>query len=111
MAGRVSAFEHALHFDLGIRADHGRAVVPGHHHRAAAMRNDFAAVMETANASEMAAEAETPGSLFRKIPREMKYRGFDTRKKFDGIAADAQESEDNRHIVKRLSVALGRPDP
>lgn len=73
---------------------------------AAAAANDFATVSKTATVSGMAAEADTPGSLFRKIPVEMKALGFDTRKKFDAIAADAEKLKDSRHTVAQLSVAM-----
>jgi mono/diheme cytochrome c family protein len=67
---------------------------------------DFAAVASTAKASGMAAEAETPGSLFRKIPVEMKRLGFDTRQKFDEIAADAERLKDGQRTVAQLSTAM-----
>ena len=54
----------------------------------------------------MGAEAETPGSLFRKLPLEMKVLGFDTRKKFDEIAADAIKLKNPQHTVKQLSNAM-----
>lgn len=73
---------------------------------AAAAANDFAAVAATARASGMAAEAETPASLFRKIPLEMKRLGFDTRQKFDEIAADAERLRDGRHTIAQLGVAM-----
>lgn len=41
---------------------------------AAASGKDFDTVIKSARASGMAAEADTPGSLFRKIPVEMKVR-------------------------------------
>lgn len=74
---------------------------------AAASRKDFAEVIRSAKASGMGAEAETPGSLFRKLPVEMKALGFDTRKKFDDIAADAEKFKDSNQIVTKLSVAMG----
>jgi hypothetical protein len=73
---------------------------------AAAAANDFAAVSKTATISGMAAEADTPGSLFRKIPVEMKALGFDTRRKFDEIAADAGKLKDSQHTLNQLSVAM-----
>lgn len=54
----------------------------------------------------MASEADTPRSLFRKIPVDMKALGFGTRKKFDDIAADAEEFMDSNQIVSKLSVAM-----
>ncbi|MFA6202745.1 MAG: hypothetical protein WC710_06090 [Gallionella sp.] len=72
----------------------------------AASQKDFVAVVASAKASGMGAEAETPGSLFRKLPVEMKKLGFDTRKKFDDIAADAEANKDSDRIVSQLSVAM-----
>ena len=73
---------------------------------AAASAKDFAAVIRSAKASGMGAEAGTPASLFRKLPYEMKALGFDTRRKFDDIAADAEKSRDSDRIVAKLSVAM-----
>lgn len=73
---------------------------------AAASTKDFAGVASTARASGMAAEAGTPGSLFRKIPAEMKRLGFDTRQKFDDIAADAEKTKDTQRTVALLGAAM-----
>ena|SRR3990172_3118014 len=73
---------------------------------AATSEKDFDAVIKSAKASGMGAEAETPGSLFRKLPVEMKALGFDTRKKFDDIAVDAEKFKDSNHIITQLSVAM-----
>jgi hypothetical protein len=73
---------------------------------AAATEKDFAAVINSAKASGMGAEANTPASLFRKLPFEMKALGFDTRKKFDDIAADAEKFKDSNRIIAKLSVAM-----
>jgi mono/diheme cytochrome c family protein len=73
---------------------------------AAASSQDFATVAAIAKSSGMAAEAATPGSLFRKLPVEMKALGFDTRGKFDEIAADAEKLKDSQHTVKQLSIAM-----
>lgn len=73
---------------------------------AAAAVNDFDSVSKIAKVSGMAAEAATPGSLFRKIPVEMKALGFDTRKRFDEIAADAEKLKDSKHTVTQLSAAM-----
>jgi len=72
---------------------------------AAVANKDFAEVKRVAKVSGMAAEADTPGSLFAKIPLEMKKLGFDTRGKFDEIAADA-DKKDGEHTVRQLSVAM-----
>ncbi len=73
---------------------------------AAASEKDFDTVIKSAKASGMGAEATTPGSLFRKLPVEMKALGFDTRKKFDDIAADAEKYKDANRVVASLSVAM-----
>lgn len=73
---------------------------------AATAQQDFALVASAAKASGMAAEADTPGSLFRKIPVEMKRLGFDTRQKFDEIAADAEAKKDSQHTIRQLSTAM-----
>jgi hypothetical protein len=72
----------------------------------AVSKNDFEKVIKTAKASGMDAEAGVPGALFRKLPVEMKALGFDTRKKFDDIAADAENLKDGNRIVSKLSVAM-----
>lgn len=73
---------------------------------AAASAQDFAEVNRVATISGMAAEANTPGSLFRKIPVEMKALGFDTRRKFDAIAADAVKLKDSKHTVEQVSMTM-----
>jgi multidrug efflux pump subunit AcrB len=71
---------------------------------AAAAANDFDTVIKSAKASGMGAEAGTPGSLFRKLPVEMKALGFDTRSKFDAIAADAEKLKDSKHTITQLLI-------
>lgn len=73
---------------------------------AAASAGDFKEVAKSASASGMAAEADTPGSLFRKIPVEMKALGFGTRKKFDEISADAEQNKNAGQTVAKLSEAM-----
>ncbi len=73
---------------------------------AAVSSQDFATVATIAKSSGMAAEAGTPGSLFRKIPLEMKKIGFDTRQKFDEIAIDAEKLKNSQHTIKQISTAM-----
>jgi hypothetical protein len=73
---------------------------------AAACAGDMAAAARSARASGMAAEAATPGSLFRKIPVEMKRLGFATRGLFDEIAAEAEKSKDPQRVLTQLSAAM-----
>lgn len=73
---------------------------------AAASEKDFDTVIKSAKSSGMSAEAGVPGSLFRKLPLEMKTLGFDTRKKFDDIAAEAEKSKDSNRVIAKLTVAM-----
>jgi hypothetical protein len=66
----------------------------------------MASVVRTAKASGMAAEAETPATLFRKIPLEMKRLGFATRGLFDDIAAEAGKTGDAKRVVSQLAAAM-----
>jgi len=73
---------------------------------AAASAGDLAAAAGLARASGMAAEAGTPGSLFRKIPVEMKRLGFATRGLFDEIAAEAEKTKDPQRVLTLLGAAM-----
>jgi hypothetical protein len=73
---------------------------------AAAAQNDLPTVVALAKTSGMNAEADVPGSLFRKIPAEMKVLGFATRRKFDEIAATAEKAKDGNLIVVQLSETM-----
>ncbi len=70
---------------------------------AAAVKEDLPAISKIARVSGMAAEEETPGSLLRKIPLEMKKLGFATRARFDDIAVLAEEGKDSKEIIALLS--------
>ena len=63
---------------------------------------DMELVATLAKSAGMAAEENTPGSLLAKIPLSMKTLGFDTRKKFDQIAADAAELKIPVHSRRQL---------
>jgi len=73
---------------------------------AAASAGDMAAAARSARASGMAAEAATPGSLFRKIPVEMKRLGFATRGLFDEVAAEAEKTGDPQRVLAKLGTAM-----
>jgi hypothetical protein len=73
---------------------------------AAANAGDMATVVRTAKASGMAAEAETPAALFRKIPVEMKRLGFATRGLFDDIAGEAEKTKDPQRVLAQLAAAM-----
>lgn len=63
---------------------------------------DMELVAILAKSAGMAAEENTPGSLLAKIPLAMKTLGFDTRKRFDQIAADAEELKVPVHSRRQL---------
>lgn len=67
---------------------------------------NFEEVSRVAKISGMAAEAQTPASLFRKLPASMKVLGFDTRKKFDEIADDAIKLRSSEHTIKQLGITM-----
>ncbi|MES9903942.1 MAG: hypothetical protein ABW168_14860 [Sedimenticola sp.] len=73
---------------------------------AAAIDNDMALVAQIARISGMAAEAETPASIFRKIPLEMKKLGFATRARFDDIATLAETGKDSQKVLALLSETM-----
>lgn len=63
---------------------------------------DMELVARLAKAAGMAAEENTPGSLLAKIPLSMKTLGFDTRKRFDQIAEDAEQVKVPMHSRRQL---------
>ena len=73
---------------------------------AAATKDDMVEVAKIARVSGMAAEAETPASLFRKIPLEMKKLGFATRANFDEIAVLAETEKDSKKVIELLSKTM-----
>jgi hypothetical protein len=63
---------------------------------------DMELVASLAKSAGMAAEENTPGSLLAKIPLSMKTLGFDTRKRFDHIAEDAEQLKIPIHSRRQL---------
>ena len=73
---------------------------------AAAVKDDMVEVAKIARVSGMSAEEETPASLFRKIPLEMKKLGFATRDYFDEIALIAENDKDSQKVIAKLSESM-----
>ncbi|MDH3353744.1 MAG: hypothetical protein OEL79_00860 [Chromatiales bacterium] len=73
---------------------------------AAAVKDDMVEAAKIARVSGMAAEAATPGSLFRKIPLEMKKLGFATRDYFDQIAVLAETGKGSKAVIAKLSESM-----
>ncbi|MBL0710060.1 MAG: hypothetical protein JJV99_03435 [Colwellia sp.] len=67
---------------------------------------DIGKVVGLSAKAGMSAEADTPGSIFRKIPLGMKMLGLDTRKKFDDMSAYAKNNQDIKALRVQLDTIL-----
>jgi len=67
--------------------------------------NDMKQVAEAARQSGL--RGEVPGSLIGKLPLSFKQLGFDTHRKFDALALDAQDMEDPGHALSQMNTILG----
>ena len=65
--------------------------------------NDMPLVAEHARKSGKAAQGEVPGTLIGKLPLQFKQLGSDTHNKFDQLAMDAEDLEDENHAMQQLS--------
>jgi len=70
---------------------------------AALPKEDMPQVIEAARAVGAAAQQAVPGSLMGKLPLEFKKLGFDTHKRFDLLALDAESLGDPQHILQQLA--------
>jgi hypothetical protein len=70
---------------------------------AAVGTKDSAKIAVEARKVGAAAQVAVPGSLVGKLPLPFKKLGFDTHKKFDMLALDADELEDPEHSLQQLS--------
>lgn len=64
---------------------------------------DMSQVIKAARLVGAQAQAEVPGSLIGKLPLSFKKLGFDTHKKFDLLALDAESLGDPQHTLLQLS--------
>ena len=64
---------------------------------------DMQRVAEAARGVGAAAQQAVPASLVGKLPLEFKQFGFDTHRKFDLLALDAEQLEDPEHTLQQLS--------
>jgi hypothetical protein len=60
-------------------------------------------VVEAARRVGAAAQQTMPGSLVGKLPLEFKKLGFDTHRKFDQLALDAEQLGDLEYTLKQLA--------
>lgn len=65
--------------------------------------NDMELVALSARSSGNAAQGNMPGSLAEKLPIDFKKLGRDTHARFDQLAMDAEDMEDNGHTMEQLS--------
>ena len=70
---------------------------------AAVGKKESAQIAVEARKVGAAAQQAVPGSLVGKLPLSFKKLGFDTHKKFDMLALDADELEDPEHSLEQLS--------
>ena len=70
---------------------------------AAVGKKDSVQIAIAARKVGAAAQQAVPGSLAGKLPLSFKKLGFDTHKKFDALALDADELEDPEHSLQQLS--------
>ena len=67
---------------------------------------DMEAVVKAAREVGLAAQQAVPGSLMGKLPLAFKKLGFDTHKKFDELALDAEQLGDPNHALQQLSTLM-----
>jgi len=67
---------------------------------------DMEAVVKAAREVGLAAQQAVPGSLAGKLPLAFKKLGFDTHKKFDALALDAEQLGDPNHVLQQLSTLM-----
>ncbi|MBE9516351.1 MAG: hypothetical protein IME93_05185 [Proteobacteria bacterium] len=73
---------------------------------AAANKKDIKQIIKSARAVGKAAQAAVPGSLMGKLPMEFKKLGFDTHTKFDLLAMNVEELEDEGQAMTQLAELL-----
>ncbi len=66
-------------------------------------REDMKGAAEAARRVGMAAQQSVPPALIAKLPLEFKKLGFDTHRKFDQIALDAEQLGDPAHTREQLA--------
>jgi len=70
---------------------------------AAAVENDMTRVANAARKAGMAAQQGIPSGLMGKLPIGFKTLGFDTHRRFDQLALDAEQFGDANQVLSSLS--------
>ncbi len=65
--------------------------------------NDSSKIAKAGRKVGAQAQQAVPGSLAGKLPLSFKQLGFDTHKKFDALARDAEDLGDPQHSLQQLS--------
>lgn len=68
--------------------------------------DDMSKVVAAARAVGAAAQQGVPASLIGKLPLSFKKLGFDTHRKFDALALDAEQLGDPEHSLKQLATLM-----
>lgn len=69
-------------------------------------KEDMETVVKAAREVGLTAQQAVPGSLMGKLPLAFKKLGFDTHKKFDALALDAEQLGDPNHALQQLSTLM-----
>ncbi|NIA01228.1 MAG: cytochrome c [Planctomycetia bacterium] len=72
----------------------------------AAGSDDMKTVVEAARKSGMPPPGQVPDALVGKLPLSFKTLGFDTHKRFDQLALDADQLGDKDHVLEQLGVLM-----
>jgi len=73
----------------------------------AVTKQDTTAAAAAARRVGAAAQREVPAGLVGKLPGEFKLLGFDTHRRFDQLAMDAEQLGDPDHTLEQLGVLMG----
>ena len=69
-------------------------------------KDDMKIVVKAAHEVGLAAQQAVPASLAEKLPLSFKKLGFDTHRKFDALALDAEELGDTQYTLEQLSTLM-----
>ncbi|MES9831825.1 MAG: hypothetical protein ABW139_06230 [Candidatus Thiodiazotropha sp. DIVDIV] len=73
----------------------------------AANAGDTAKIAEAARHVGAAQQQGMPGTLVKRLPVGFKKLGFDTHRRFDQLALDAEQLEDPEHSLEQLAELMG----
>lgn len=68
--------------------------------------NNMKLIADSSRKAGKAAQVEVPAVLAAKLPQQFRQLGFDTHKKFDQLAMDADDLEDAQHSLAQLATLM-----